>query len=305
MAVPAIGHCMQYHTVTDALRLINSMGGRAIQISLGDAGSRQVNVILSDDADMVKRICSRGFYVVVHGKYLYNFCRPAAGIAWQHRLLAQELEQAAKMDVDVIIHQGKNLKELDQTKNQAHQTFVDNLCVVLDMTKHLDNNIILENSARQGTECGYTLTDLIDIYQRIPETYQQRIKFCIDTCHIFVAGELDMRDSVAVCKWFDRFNAHIGPSKLACIHFNDSNTEFNGANDNHGSIGRGYIGKVSTGGFQYVCQYATENQIPMILETSSEHICSEINMLTLWSKSKPKPPSEPKPKLKVRVKVKP
>lgn len=283
MTKVCIGHSMEHTTVTDALRLINTMGGRAVQLSLGDSGSRQVQVIADNDAQTARRIIGiKGFYAVIHGKYLYNFCRLPSAIGWQHTLLRSELEQAEKIGTDVIIHQGKNLKELNLTKEQAHQRFVDNLIIVLDETKETKSKIILENSARQGTECGYSLEDLSDIYQRIPFSYRDRIGLCIDLCHIFVAGELDVRDPDKVREWFQRFDELIGYDKLSCIHFNDSNTDFNGANDNHGSIGRGYIGRCSTAGFEYVCALAVQHNIPLILETSSEYIQSEIALLKSW-----------------------
>jgi len=273
---------MEFHTVTDSLRLIHTLQGRAIQIALGDSASKTVRPITVDDAVRANKLISKyGFYVVIHGKYLYNFCRPPSGIGWQHKLLQSELEQAAKINADVIIHQGKNLKELALSTEQAHQTFVDNLLIVLDNTK-TSNKIILENSARQGTECGYTLDSLYDIYERIPAIYRTRIGFCIDLCHIFVAGELDVRNPEQVQQWFQRFDHLIGYKKLACIHFNDSDTEFDGRNDNHGSIGKGYIGKSSTLGFKHVCKLARQHRIPLILETSSRYIDTEIKQLTDW-----------------------
>lgn len=278
-----IGHCMEFHTVTDTLRLIHTLGGRAVQIALGDSASKTFRTITTDDAVRANKLINKyGFYVVIHGKYLYNFCRPPSGIRWQHKLLQSELEQAAKINADVIIHQGKNLKELELTTEQAHQTFVDNLLIVLDASKGLTNKIILENSARQGTECGYTLDSLHDIYERIPASYRTRIGFCIDLCHIFVAGELDVRDLGQVQEWFKRFDRLIGLDKLDCIHFNDSDTDFDGRNDNHGSIGKGYIGKHSILGFIHVCQLAQHHRIPLILETSSKYIDSEIKQLTEW-----------------------
>jgi deoxyribonuclease-4 len=282
--MPIVGHTMALTTVTDSIRLINTMGGRAVQLSLGDPSTQHVVTILNSDADMTRKIREKhGFYVVIHGKFLYNFCRPPSSISWQHRMLCQELEQANKIGADVIIHQGKNLKELNQSEHAANKTFAENIHIVLDQTKHLSNCIILENSAKQGTECGYSLDSLHEIYTLIGP--HPRIKFCIDLCHIFVAGELDVRNQDRVLDWFKRFDTLIGLSKLACIHFNDSNTDFHGCNDNHGSIGLGYIGKVSTDGFKYVCKLANTHQIPLILETSSEHIQTEINMLNEWSSS--------------------
>lgn len=281
---PIVGHTMAFTTITDALRLIHKLDGRAIQVSLGDMTSRQVQRITDEDAATARRIIAKGYYVVIHGKFIYNFCRPVSSIGWQHKVLCDELAEAGKIGADVIIHQGKNLPELKQTKQQAHQTFADNIVTVLDMCSGLSpvGRIILENSSRQGTECGYSLSDIVDIYEKIPEKYHPRIGFCIDLCHIFVAGELDVRDANAVKDWFNRFDELIGLDRLFCIHFNDSNTDFNGANDNHGSIGRGYIGQKSIQGFKYVCKLAHERGIPLVLETSSEHLESEIRLLRGW-----------------------
>ena len=193
--------------------------------------------------------------------------------------------EAQKVSSDVIIHQGKNLKELALSKEQAHQNFADNVSKVLTGLSGT-NKIILENSCRQGTECGYSLDDLVDIYHRLDDSITNRIGFCIDLCHIFVAGELDVRDLKSVKEWFTRFDKSLGLDKLKVLHFNDSNTDFNGANDNHGSIGKGYIGKVSTKGMEYVVSLCTKNKIPMILETPSEFMREEITLLKKWSQHK-------------------
>lgn len=276
-----IGYCAQtVTTVSDLIRVMHGNGTRAVQITLGDPSSQTLVPIDDQDATTVCAIRRRHkFYVVVHGKYLYNFCRNAS---WQHPLLIKELQQADKVGADVIIHQGKNMAELKLTRDQAHQTFATNVSAVLSDMARLGckNRLILENSARQGTECGYSLDDLYDIYSRIDD--KARVGFCIDLCHIFVAGELDVRVAEDVQAWFERFDKLIGLDKLSVVHFNDSNTDFNGANDNHGSIGRGYIGKASTAGFQYVCRLATTHGIPLILETSPVFMKTELPLVQKW-----------------------
>jgi deoxyribonuclease IV len=284
--MPQIGHCMQLTTVTDALRLMHTIGGNSVQISLGNPGDKTVESIAENDVRTALMIIQKcGFYLIVHGKYIYNFCRPGKSIQWQYKLLQNELTEAQKVSSDVIIHQGKNLKELGLSKEQAHQNFADNVSEILKGSS-ASNRIILENSCRQGTECGYTLDDLVDIYQRLDPNIIHRIGFCIDLCHIFVAGELDVRDVKSVRDWFDRFDAELGLDNLKVLHFNDSNTDFNGANDNHGSIGKGYIGKVSTKGMEYVVSLCTKKCIPMILETPSEYMREEITLLKKWSQRK-------------------
>ena len=278
-----IGHSLSCTSIADGLRVIHKLGGNAIQVALGSADSRVIPKVDPKDAITACKIrCKHNFYVVVHGKYLYNFCRPPSGIKWQHKLLVDELREAAKLNADVIIHQGKNVKELKQSNAVALEQYVANLIVVLDSST-TTNKIILENSSRQGTERGYALSELADIYSAIPDAYKERIGFCIDLCHIFVSGELDMRDATRVRKWFQDFDALIGLKKLTVIHFNDSGTQFNGANDNHAMIEKGYIGAPerggNNGGFKVVAQLCDLHQIPMILETPSGDMQGEIQLL--------------------------
>ena len=149
-----VGHSMSHHTVTDTLRLINTMGGRAIQILLGDPGNKIVCSIEPTDAVTVLKIREKhDFYVVVHGKFLYNFCRNAQSIEWQKNMLLKELTEASKINADVVVHKGKNLAELALTKPEAHQQYANNVSDVLLRAQKLGlkNKILLENSARQGT----------------------------------------------------------------------------------------------------------------------------------------------------------
>jgi deoxyribonuclease-4 len=206
-------------------------------------------------------------YLVIHGKYLYNFCRKSEE---QITTLTKELIYAAHIadDVNVIIHQGKNLKELDMTREEALLVFCDNIKSVLHKTHELSNKIILENSAHQGTEIGHSLEELAKIFNIIDSS---RIGICIDLCHIFVAGELDMRDGRAVKLFFKKFDELIGLKHLLVIHYNDSRAKFDSHNDCHGDIGDGYIGKTELGGctqgFATVIKIAKKHGIPMILET--------------------------------------
>jgi apurinic endonuclease APN1 len=282
--MPPIGHHMQItSTVADTLRLINTLGGSAVQISLGSPSEKQIKAIDVDDARITNKIVRKHkFYIIVHGKFLYNFCRSGSSVNWQKKMLVQELSEANKIHADVIIHQGKNVKELGLTKEQAHQNFADNVNDVAYSVSLLKNKIILENSARQGTECGYSLDDLVDIHQKLDESILHKIGYCIDLCHIFVAGELDVRKHQDVTAWFERFDHFIGMDKLTLIHFNDSNTEFNGANDNHGPVPTGYIGRKSVEGFKVVCRLAVKHDIPLMLETPSDGMQREMTLLKEW-----------------------
>src|SRR5205085_2142263 len=117
---------------------------------------------------------------------------------------------------------------------------------------------VLENSSRQGNELGYSLAELAYIYHQFSEEHQARLGICLDLCHVFVAGELDLRWAADVRKFFEDFEDSLGLEKLCCIHFNDSRVPFGGRNDHHGDLGCGYISNPLLGGSTEGLEVAAE-----------------------------------------------
>lgn len=296
------GHHMQITdgSISSALIIIHRLGGSAIQIALGDMSNfYNFKDIKPDEITKTKKICEKyGYYVVVHGKYIYNFCRSN----WPHQLkaLLREMNIANSFSSDVIIHQGKNLPELKLNVDDALKTYAVNITDVLSRARQLGlkNKLILENSARQGNEIGYSIEHLAAIYQHIPVEYRDKIAFCIDTCHAFVAGELDLSISTAstltltstststsnhistVNNYFNLFDTLIGLDKLAVVHLNDSKIPFNGRNDSHAGIGKGHI---DVNGLKAVTKLCCERNIPVILETPSDMLSDEMRIVSGWS----------------------
>jgi deoxyribonuclease-4 len=251
---------------------MHRMGGTGIQIVLGALDDRK-SIMDLDPEDVIKTLSIRakyGYYVVVHGKYIYNFCRE--NWRWQEDCLFQELKIAAKINADVVIHQGKNVSELKLDVKSALDVYAAVVTRVAKRMKAagLKNRIILENSSRQGTELGYSLEQLAQIYEAIPDEFKPYIGFCIDTCHIFVAGEEDWKEPEAL---FHRFDTLIGLQHLKVVHLNDSAIPFNGRNDHHAGIGKGHIAKES---LHRIVKYCNSRNIPMILETPITGMQEEI-----------------------------
>ena len=67
--------------------------------------------------------------------------------------------------------------------------------------------ILLETTAGQGTEMCYLFQDLVFFYNKFKKSHnadlRKRIKLCIDTCHIFAAGNM-------VLDFFSKFGKQIG-----------------------------------------------------------------------------------------------
>jgi deoxyribonuclease-4 len=87
---------------------------------------------------------------------------------------------------------------------------------------------------------------------------------------MFVAGDVDWYDPD---KFFPEFDQKIGLHRLAVVHLNDSAIPFNGRNDKHAGIGKGLIAKQNLEKIALIC---SERNIPMILETPTEGLASEI-----------------------------
>lgn len=259
-------------SLSNSIKIACLAGATAMQFNYSPPTSAAAGKQLTpaEIAEINRLKTELGIYLVVHGKYIYNFCRT---LKWQTTSLVDEIRALSRINCDVVLHQGKNVAELKLSREQALSAFVTNLSEVLDQTVDCLNGIILENSCQQGTELGFTMDELYKIYRMFNTKYHHRIGFCIDLCHIFVAGTLDMRDPAAIEHFFNEFDTQIGINKLKLVHFNDSNIAFDGHNDNHQDILLGHIGNPALGGtsagLRCMAKHLYKLNIPMILETPS------------------------------------
>jgi len=258
-------------TLSESIMSYNKVGMTAFQVCMtpshnGLAGKKLDKNEATKIVELKKK---HNIYGVVHGKYLYNFCRKDC--SYQVDQLVHELELSNDIECDVIIHQGKNVEEENLTRLEALHNYVKHVSEALEKTFDLNNGILLENSAKQGNELGYSVDELAYIYNQFDENLKHRVGFCLDLCHIFVAGELDLRKLESVELFFSKFDNLIGLDKLKCIHFNDSSIPFAGCNDNHGDLHCGYITNPLLGGsvegFRFVAQIAQQRDIAIIFET--------------------------------------
>ena len=118
--------------------------------------------------------------------------------------------------------------------------------------------VLLETMAGKGTELGISFEQLKQIIDGVE--YSEKIKVCLDTCHINDAG-YDLEDFDKVLEEFDNI---IGLEKLSCIHINDSKNIKGSHKDRHENIGFGTIGFENL--LKVIYNPKLKN-IPKILET--------------------------------------
>ena len=121
--------------------------------------------------------------------------------------------------------------------------------------------LLLEMTAGQGTEIGYTFEQIKRIIDGVHE--QEGVGVCFDTAHSFEAGnDLSQKDGIE--STLRSFDQTIGLKRLHLLHLNDSKTPLGSKKDRHWHIGEGYIG---VEGFRYLINHPLLKHLPGIMET--------------------------------------
>lgn len=201
--------------------------------------------------------------VIAHDSYLINLGSPEENLLEKSRqAFLDEMDRAEKLEISaVIFHPGahKNAGE-----DVGLKLIADSINYCCKQRPNYKLKLLLETTAGQGTNLGYTFEQLKWIIDRAKQP--DRVGVCLDTCHIFAAG-YDIRDKSSYEKTIEKFNKVIGLQKLQAIHLNDSKKELGSRVDRHENIGQGQIGLE---GFRLLMNDARLINIPKVLETPGD-----------------------------------
>lgn len=277
-------HINTYHGFISSVNYAKSIGANLFQIFLSSPRSYKVKPHTDEELNqLAEQLKLNNMKIVVHGNYMLNFCNDISSDIHQKAIksLCQDLTESAKINaLGVVIHMGKKLK-LDE--NVAINNYVLGIKKVLSLTKNTNSTIILETGAGVGTEVCTMIPDLKSLYDKFTDREKQRIKFCIDTCHVFSAG-YDLGDE----NYIDEFDKLIQNSltwdKISCIHLNDSKNCCNSRKDNHEDITQGFI----KNGLKKFVKLCSKYNIPIVLETPCDNITKEnqIKLVKKWINEK-------------------
>tara|TARA_B000000437_G_scaffold214150_1_gene187545 strand:+ start:396 stop:1277 length:882 start_codon:yes stop_codon:yes gene_type:complete len=232
---------------------------------------------INDIPKIIDAIKAHNVKIVSHSPYMINLSKDISTHQHVMDCLLKDLQFINKIGgIGSVVHMGKSLK---LSKEEALKNMILNIKYILSNYDG-DAKLIIETSCGQGTELLANLDDIGEFYNQgingtsFTEAEKNKIEFCIDTCHIFVAG-YDMRSPKEVNSYFSKFNKIIGNNKLALIHFNDSAKKLGSNVDRHANIGEGYIGNPdldgNIDGLKAVFKKASQLSIPMVLETPDIH----------------------------------
>lgn len=269
-------HISIAHGYNGAIKDILKIEGNAVQIFLKNPRGRAGKKLDMTDVEVTNKLIKENdVFLVGHCSYLLNFAKPLQDNKWAVENLLDDLIRISKLGgIGVVLHIGKYLK---MSKKEAFKNIIDNINYVIKHSPK-DVYIIWENTAGQGTEIGYRIEELKELYELLPD--KKRIRFCLDTCHAFAAG-YNLSTKEGVHKWREEFDKLIGWEKVLLIHFNDAMKECGSRVDRHAKLLEGKIGEE---GLKKIAKIAYETEKPMILETPQDYegYHKEILLIKKW-----------------------
>lgn len=194
---------------------------------------------------------------VVHAPYIINLANSISAETYRIAVdfLALELERTVAMGSHVLIlhpgsHVGAGVKiGIDQVVQGINRVLsADTSCY-----------IALETMAGKGSEIGRNFEELAAIYDGV--THNDKLRVCLDLCHLNDAGYDVVHDFDGVIDQFDKL---IGKQNVSVIHINDSKNICGASKDRHANIGQGTIGLEV---LRYAVHHPAFPDLPKILET--------------------------------------
>ncbi len=227
-----------------------------------------------------KNVIENGFsfdHILPHNSYLTNLGHPEnEGLEKSRAAFLDEMQRCEQLGLKLLnFHPGSHLRQISES--DCLRTIAESINLTLDKTKGV--TAVIENTAGQGSNVGYTFEHLAEIINQVED--KSRVGVCIDTCHAYTAG-YDFADVNKYDEIWNDFDRIVGFSFLKGIHLNDSKKELGSKVDRHDSLGEGLIG------FDFFKKLMNDERIqniPIILETPKPEIwADEISLLREFSK---------------------
>lgn len=257
--------------ITDTLKNCCKRGMKSCQFFLGNPKTSKRAKITLGDLENSKKIVERmDLKCFTHAPYIYNLCGSTKNLWYENKYETDKMETIVKsleyeMDIigklggGVVIHPG---------------SYPDKKCGLTSITKILDRiefkphyNLLLENSAGQGTTLGGTIEELREM---LKTHNSDNVGLCIDTAHLWGVGEYDISTMNGVERLFEKISTEVSVKKVKLFHINDSKSQYGSKKDQHEFIAKGNIWKRDQTSLQFLLKKLERYSIPFVLETSPE-----------------------------------
>ena len=227
--------------------------------------------LTDEEIGLFKDNCAKYGYtaaqILPHDSYLINLGSPREeGLQKSRAAFIEEMHRCEQLGLDRLnFHPGSHLKEI--SVDECLTTIAHSINLALDKTKGV--TAVIENTAGQGSNLGYTFEQIAQIIEQVED--KSRVGVCIDTCHSFAAG-YDLSTELGFTQVFEHFENVIGFKYLRGMHLNDAMKPLSSKVDRHSTLGNGVLGMVP---FQMIMKDPRFDGIPLILETPDPDIWAQ------------------------------
>lgn len=240
-----------------AIERIVNIGGNCLQIF--SSSPRGWSFAKSDPKQIGQFITAKAKFninpIYFHASYLVNLADDSRIGHLSKQSLIAELTLAPLLQVKgSIIHLGSYKTEATPEKYKA---LIGNIRQVIEKTPP-ESLFIIENAGNH--KIGQTLEE---IGQIVKDVGSERVKVCLDTCHLFSNGYAFDTDK-KLEEFLLKFDKLIGIDRLEVWHMNDSRDPLDSGRDRHENIG---VGTVGVEEFKVLLNHAKTKDYPFIIET--------------------------------------
>lgn len=227
--------------------------------------------ITAAEADAFKENCALYGYtsdvILAHDGFLINLGSPDSEKLEKSRAaFLDEMRRCEQLGLTMLnFHPGSHMREISE--DESLDLIAESLNIILDKTSGV--KAVIENTAGQGSNLGYTFEQLAHIIDKIED--KSRIGVCIDTCHTYTAG-YDMADEISYKTTWDKFDSIVGQNYLCGMHLNDTLKSLGSRVDRHASLFTGHLDKEF---WRRLINDPRTDGIPLILETPDEELWSK------------------------------
>ncbi|HEX5040837.1 MAG TPA: deoxyribonuclease IV [Candidatus Limnocylindria bacterium] len=243
---PAVGlHLGVGRGLLRAARRSRTIGARALQIFSDNPAAWRRRLEPSLEApEFIDFGAREGLRTIaIHASYLINLAGSAEPFASRSRQgLIVEMQRAPSYGASIVnTHIGSH-RGVGAAAGLRRIT--ENVRAVLAESP-AEVRLVLENASGGGDLLGSRIEELAEILEGV-EAGPDRFGFCLDTAHLWGAG-YDVSSVEGAAEVLDRFEALVGPDRLALVHLNDSRSMRGSLMDRHEHLGAGRIGPVGLG----------------------------------------------------------
>lgn len=275
-------HVSAKNGVNDIPLRAKEIGAKAFALFTRNPSRWTSKPLTDKEIDGFKTNCQIAGYtpdvILPHDSFLINLGSPDSQKLHMSRVaFLDELRRCEQLGLTMLnFHPGSHVNQIET--DACLDLIADSINNALDQTSGV--KAVIENTAGQGSNLGYTFEQIARIISRIED--KSRIGVCVDTCHAFAAG-YDIATPEGYISTWETFDNTIGLKYLSGMHINDSRKGLGCKIDRHEPLGKGMLGDEF---FSMLMNDPRMDNIPLILETPDETIWAE-EIAWLYSLAKP------------------